>query len=98
MNLRHTIIIIFINFIPLFPSIQNKQRMILNSKRREILMFSVFTRGNHRSFHFFLISNRTDNLKYTDGEKKLLKNCYSYSNIKNSFTVYISYYVFNDHR
>lgn len=96
MNLRHMIIIIFINFIPLFLSIQSKQTMILNSKRRENLIFSVFKRGN-RSFLFFFISNRTDNLKYTDGEKKLLNNCYLYSNIKNSFTVYICCYVFNDH-
>lgn len=97
MNLRHMIIIIFINFIPLFLSIRSKQRMILNSKRRENLTFSIFKRGNHRSFLSFFISNRTDNLKYTDGEKKLLNNCYLYSNIKKSFTVYISYYVFNSH-
>lgn len=76
MNLRHMIMIIFTNFVPLFLSIRSKQWMILNYKRRENLMFSIFKRGNHRSFLFFFISNGTDNLKYTDGEMKLLKNCY----------------------
>ena len=54
--------IIFTNLVPLFLSIQSKQRMILNYKRRENLMFSIFKRGNHRSYLFFFISNRTDNL------------------------------------